>query len=251
MFKELDINSEILLEQVIKKVNNGGGTINFAIIDPIYLENKDVNYKKIANDLRDKGYFDKVEFLGLHNIKAYISKKGLNYFNEKKEAPNEIEYQTFQVLKELRNKFEIGMYKISYDKLKIFEIKKDKFLNIVEYLIDNGFIKGNIYLGGDVGIDSITVMGERAIRNPDLLFNIERNIKDEGIKIEGSVGSFINQSSIYSSKLKVNQNINQEIKKNMFSRFLKWLMDFWVQLLIGVLTGIISTLIVQYFFGII
>ena len=81
------------------------------------------------------------------------------------------------------------------------------------------------------------------------ILTILNDFDKEILYSQGDNGNIIQANNSKNESIKQEQ-FKETKKENWLIRFFKWVRDFWLQLFIGIITGIISTLIVEWILGV-
>lgn len=207
----------------------------------ILTKNNFVSIKKTHNSV-DTYYF----FINDATLKEYE-----NYLNS-------MEHSLYRVLCYI-DKLLKGSDQINSSNIKIENISDEKMACIINRIVEKGFVKASNPIKLTTNkydsyiISDVTFEGKQVIQNEEMLFEpfsqdvyIEKNIiNNNNIDYKGNNGNIMQSNDSLNEKINLEQF--RELKKdNWIIKVIKWIKNFWLQLIVGVITGIISTLIVEW-----
>lgn len=252
-------NRQIKLLEVIRKKQKSG--LSIVIFD------EDLDF---YNSIED--YFQDIRILKFYNIVSVQQTYGDgNYYRFLINGVVVKEFDNY--LNSMEHKMYIVLCKIdellkNNNQLQSLAIKLENIDDmtvscIIKEITQRGFIEASNPIKTTTSrcesyiIFSVTFRGKQVIQNEEILFNSyspEINI-DNSVNNSNNISYQGDNGNIVQANNSKNENIKQEQfketkKENWLIRFFKWVRDFWFQLFIGIITGVISTLIVEWILGV-
>ena len=247
-----------LLNKIAEKNINGLSSLVYST-DLTFYENMN-QYLEDVNILKENGLIIPIQLYS--KGEKYNIKINETEYNKYLEYLSSMNHLLFVILCKIDDILENNETCISSSI--IIDGFDDKLINeTINEIVNRGYVNASIPIRYTTSrttmyiISNITFRGRQILQNEDLLFldsNSQEIYIDNSINNSNNISYQGNNGNIVQTNNSKNQNINQEQfkekKDNWLIRFIKWIRDFWLQLFIGIITGIISTLIVEWIFGV-